>query len=329
MSELCYINNPNSLFRKYAKLITSLTKHQLFRDYLGLPNKKIALLLPNGFHEIDSEQGKLIVYSRAIYSPKLTPALQKLDLVQPWLKSFKEAEKIIAWSLGLIGGFPSKTLQSIMFAVNTFNPDAHEENTSVDGYAARQSGVDEVWNSIRGGAGDTSSDTDANLYTFISASTTSNQWDRFYRCAFLYDTSSLPDGITVDSALHRAYVTAKTPDDFNQGIEIVNSNLVSNTALENADYQNIGTTQQATALDITGLNTSAYNDWTLNSTGIGNISLSGITKFGSRTTGDRSNTEPTWASADEGRATAQSADGANAPKLEVTYNIPSGFFAIL
>ncbi len=92
-AELCYANNPNSLFKKYSLLITWFANHPFGRSYLGIPQvkEKIGLLTPNGYHLIVEEnKDTLKAYfeftTRAIYASLLLPALQKLDQIQLYIE---------------------------------------------------------------------------------------------------------------------------------------------------------------------------------------------------------------------------------------------------
>ena len=160
--ELSYATNPQSLFRKYAKLVTWFSNQQLGRDFLKhnnlfIPNEKLGLLLPNGYIRLgtigkDKREAQLVVTTRACYAPRLYPALQAIDLVSRWITSFDEAKELLAWYLGLRGQ-PLWATRGIMFAVSTFNPDANEESTSVDGQVYAGS-AGQTWTNLRNRSGD-------------------------------------------------------------------------------------------------------------------------------------------------------------------------------
>lgn len=328
--ELCYRNNPKSLFRKYAPLVTFLTRHQLFRDYVSYKGfvvpKNTDLLLPNGYREYLGKQGKkhyfqTIVSTKAIFASKLYPALYYLDKAAPFLKTMENAEEFLLGQLGLLKPkehwneyrqilewFPHYAVE------DTFNPDANPESTSVDGTAGRDTAG--TWAAVRDGAG-TLADDLIRLITRLSSGGTN--WARIDRGVTLFDTSSIPDGDDISAANEQLFPAVIT-DNFNQNMDIVVCAPASNTALVTGDYNiaNWTMTAQATALDVTNLTLNAYNTWTLNSTGIGNISKTGITKFGTVMSGDMTNTEPTPAAADV-NVNPDSADHTNKPKLVVTH----------
>lgn len=323
--ELCYLNNPESLFRKYAHLVTWLARTNVGRAYLGVP-KDIALMLPNGFLRSDGDKyGEGTFYTQAVYSPKLYPALAKLDAVQQWLRDFREARDLLAWELGITREMPGIARATMLATGGPYYPDAHAETTTVDGYAGRDA-VNEAWAAIHDGAGNASDDTTAEqAFVFIlNATTTSNQWGYIRRAFFLFDTSALPDSAIVSAGTFSFYVTGRN-DNLSQSAALIDTTPASNTAIANADYANTGTTEQATALDITTMSDAAYNDWTLNAAGKASIALTGITKFGLRGSSDRADTAPSWVSNVSGGINGYMADqGSNQPKLVVTYSLPSG-----
>lgn len=326
--ELNYQNNSKSLFRKYAFLITSLAKHQVFRDYVmdktfSMP-KGVDLLLPNGYIEkLDKKQRRLTVTTRAVYAPKLYPALYTLDLANNWLGGFGEAQRFLLGSLGLIRDreFLPLLLKLPLFTVATFNPNAHPETTSVDGYAVRT--ATEVWATIRAGAGTSASDLDTNLICQYATGTSPN-WSAFYRIFTLFDTSSLGNGAVISGATQSFYTV--TDGNFAVSLRIVTTTPASNTAIVAADYSQQGTVAQATDRTTASMSLNAYNDWTLNSTGIGNISLTGITKFGLRVAGDADNVEPTPGNGlISNMREHHSTEGVNKTKLVVTYTLGKTF----
>jgi len=132
-----------------------------------------------------------------------------------------------------------------------------------------------------------------------------------------FDTSSIPDTATIDSAVVSLYgtlTTQTTADDYS----VVANTGAANASYSVADFDQFGTTKFAT--DITGASFSAtgYNDWTLNATGIAAISKTGVSKLGFRSSKDISNTAPLGAN----YVLAYSADftgTSSDPKLVVTY----------
>ncbi len=339
--ELCYANNPQSLFRKYAPLVTSLTKSQCFRDWLSdktfkLPDatEKISLLLPNGFIEKRDNICKLTVTTRAVYAPKLYPALKVIDFFNKnrFYSTFSEMQKALLYELAQVKEFEkfpnpfgyqyNQMVNKLRFATLTFYPDAHPETTSVDGRIYRGTGArKEAFSTIRTSAGDTAIDneTASQLCNLESADTTNN-YLYMLRGYFLFDTSSLGAGITITSSTFNVTGASTKNDAFTQGIALILCAPASNTALATGDYLNITYTRQATDVSIASYNITGLNTWTLNATGLSNIAKTGITKFATVTSGDMDNSAPSWSGSANSYANCNFADNGSAkPNLVVVY----------
>ena len=206
--------------------------------------------------------------------------------------------------------------------VSTFYPDDHAESTSVDGDATE--GTDASWSTLRGAAGDTASSNAASLYAQLVATSSSNVWSGMARGITLFDTSGLPDGDAITSAVLKIYtediLDGLSPAD---SLSLVTTTPASNTNIVGADYAQFGSTKQAADLPLSGLSDDAYNSFTLNATGLGNISKTGITKFGIRLKSDTDNSEPTWSSGASRHVQIAAADesigGEARPALVVTH----------
>lgn len=212
-------------------------------------------------------------------------------------------------------------------AVSTFFPGA----TAVDGHAGRDS-AGETWAAQRGGAGTVAADAGAQP-RFAIGTNGASLWQTCYRSILLFDTSSIPDADTIDSATMEIVAIGRV-DDFSvgQSASMVASTPASNTALVNGDYSQVNTAKQATDKTLASftVDSIAYNAFNLNATGLTNISKTGVSKFGLRITSDFDNVEPTvgasktaqieWASAEEVLAEDKR------PKLVVTHTAaPSTF----
>lgn len=351
--ELCYKNNPKSLFRKYAPLITSLTKHQLFRDYvidktLKMPQEELGLLLPNGYQTKPQRiskklwQRKTVITPRAIYSPKLYPALYYLDKAAVFLRDLEEAENFFLGQLGLLKREEYLSDYKEIFkwfphyaATTIARPDPNPETTTVDGFTER-SVVDEIFATIRGGAGTSADDSTAGIsFTRVQASTTTNQFQAIRRFVMLYDASAIPDGDNIDSAT----LDAKSDGIANTlggtpAVQITTSSPASNTAIVAGDFAvaNFGGTSFGSR-NLADLTPAAVFTWTVNGSGLTNISKTGITKWAFRADWDVDNSfGGTWASAADARLDGQQAEAAgttNDPTLTVTHSVPGGGFLAL
>lgn len=312
--ELCYTNNPKSLFRKYARLVTWFSNTNVGRDYLGLKfNEPIKLFLPNGYHKIiDVKKDKAIVeatfFTRAKFSPLLYPALNKVDLMQPYLSSFEEAKVALMMALKLYKGddYIKRLLNQPHFAEFTFRSDPDPETTSVDGYLTEGNAV---WTTCRNAATATGEVNESGTSLIVGVNNTFQlTWS-----ILLFDTSSLSDTNVIAEA--SLAVTVTSIDGGDSGY-IVTSAPASNTALVGGDYDSRGSVAQSDApLALTGTGVKSQD---FNATGIGNIAKTGVSKFGIRPSDDFDNTEPD----NTERADFASADTSGTssdPLLTVTY----------
>jgi len=335
--EHCYANNKNSLFRKYAYLITTLArKHDIFREFVTKESslvvpKDVSLLLPNGYQEFDGKQGRLTVTTRPIYAPHLYPILAKIDAYAPFIRDFQEAQDMLMFLTKETKQKPSfipykempRLFAEIAFA--TFNPDAHPESTSVDGYLI-VGAVDVTWATIKADTtADTINDSGANYVAgcgYVECSTTTNQFRYLGRGVELFDTSSLGAGFSIDTSTFSVWGKTGGLDQLSpqQSIAMVRSAPASNTGLVSADFGTFTLTRQSDTNINTGAswNTNAYLDYALNATGKGNIAKTGITKFGTAFSCDIDNSAPTWSSGQASYGGTNFAEnGSNIPKLVV------------
>lgn len=207
-------------------------------------------------------------------------------------------------------------------------------NSPVDGFTSR-GGVDEDWATLRGGAGNAADVTGTQfLVQGLSASTTSNQYSQINRGHFLFDTSVIGAGATIDTAVISLWSNSKLNQlsggaSANSACVIVQSTCAATNTLANSDYGQTGSTDFGQSVAQSSITDSAYNDITLNASGEANIDVAGISKFATRSLWDLNNTTTglTWSS--EGvqgwfAATADTADTTNDPKLTGTFTAGGG-----
>lgn len=314
-------------------MVTWFANTGIGRDYLGVP-KDIGLMLPNGY--IRTDDGKhcqATFIPKAIYAPKLYPALAKIDMVYEYLKhfgdlkkwyaSFDEFKKLLVWNLDL-GAKHIPALAGMMFVSPlTVYPNPHPETTSVDGDVAYQDvGVDHTWATIHDateGLNDIQTASGEANFANLNSGTGSGKWWMFVRSFFLFDTSPIGATSAVSSATCSFYATLRL-DTYTDELCLVSSNPASNTDLAFADYDQLGTTLYAPNITFADISTGAYNPFTLNATGRSAINVIGITKFGLRSNYDRTDTPPTWQIEITGRIVGYYSDqGSNQPKLIVNY----------
>lgn len=193
---------------------------------------------------------------------------------------------------------------------------------SLDGYVGR-GGVNQTFANIRAGAGNDSSYVTNTGDVQLSATSTTNQFADLYRNITLFDTSTIPAGATISSATLSIYGVNKgnglgSPP----GLLLVSSNPASTSALVNADYSTLGSTDFGSAT-YSSLIVGRYMNISLNASGMSNITKGGISKFGLVIEWDFVGTfSGTWASLqntfmqwNNGNATT------NKPILTVNYSV--------
>lgn len=217
-----------------------------------------------------------------------------------------------------------------------YRPDAGDPGTTTidgsvwQGYSA--AGV--IWATIRTDAGNTKDTTTADfILTYASThNVTSDQWTNLVRAIFLFDTSDIPDGDTIDAATLSIKGTSKA-DTFTTpmapDVDIYTSTPNTNTTLLVGDYAQVqGTSQTGSPITYANWSTIAYNDFTFNATGRGNISKTGVSKFGTRNQNyDVANVTPTWEGGKVANIYGNFADTAGTdsdPKLVVVHTAAAG-----
>jgi len=228
-----------------------------------------------------------------------------------------------------------------------FRPDAHPETSSVDGYIDSHDLGGLTWETIRTGTqGDIFTD-DAGGYSGfeISADANTDKWDFFIRGIISFDTSTLPDDITISSAvlsLHggagKGDQLASSPTVNIYGVTLHSDNNLGGTEAEiKAIWDSFGNTAYSTEISYASWDDAGWNDFTLNADGLASISKTGNTRFGFRNVNyDVSNVAPTWGAYpnDDCWIYFWTADYSEdlAPKLTVTYTtstMTAGNFAVV
>lgn len=316
------------LFKTYQRELLAFANTQFGRDYLGIKtDSKIVKLTPDSWHiQVGEREYQATFYSRSPFLTKVSLALTGLDFVADVVDTARliaQREFVIPHFLGLT---TRPGLPVVLFDTVTKNPDANPETTTVDGYVERD-GVDEVFGTIRAGAGTGSADSGTTAAFKVTCSTTNNQYATIRRNIYLFDTSSLTGSATISAAVMGLYVTNKITTLGSQSSNIYTSTPASDTALANTDYGNTGTTAQATAVALADITTSAYNDYTFDATGISGISKTGVSKYSVKIVADGGNSAPSWGSGQEAAVTTNFSDaGSNKPRLVITYTLPTAAF---
>jgi len=215
--------------------------------------------------------------------------------------------------------------------VSTFFPDAGTGATTVDGSVSRSlnGGSGEAWADIRANAGNDVQDISAiALQWGQQTDSASPNFTYITRPIWLFDTGTLPNNDTIDSATLSIFGTSKTDQITTEMVmNIVSSNPATSNDLVAADYGTFGSTKFVdSGITLTNWSITAYNEFTLNLNGRNNISLTGISKFGGRTEHDIDNSSPGGPftiQADNANGNyADAAGTANDPQLVVTHTTP-------
>lgn len=221
---------------------------------------------------VDNESGETIV-SRYRVDPE-EAVIQVIEHNLSVMKNIHDGKRIIK---GKVGNTTS-----------TFFPDASPETSSVDGYIRYETGASGSWVEAHDATDGTSVDTDTAGILFVGSGESNSQTGnyRIIRAFVLFDTSSIPDGDDIDSAVLSGMARNKSDldNDAQAYINVFETTPASNTDLVLADYDQIGTTKLSSDADITSIDATdtVYTDFTLNGSGIALINKTGVTKLGFR-----------------------------------------------
>ncbi len=307
--ELCYANNPDSLFRKYRHLVTEFANHGAGADFLHLPREEYHLILPNGFQLREGNNYYLEVTTRPVLAYRLYPALVGLDNCLEYIESAEDAMKFLFSATGV-----SREIHPLEYAFmadsSTFNPNANPETTSVDGYVYASN---ENWNTLRSASSGNALDSGTTFGTYSGIKSSIYNIARGFT---LFDTSALGSSVGITSSTIALYAEAN-PQGY---VCLVTSTPASNTGLISDDFDQVGSSEMADRVLMGGI--EGTKTWTLSTTGMAQISKTGITKFGFRFEKDFDNVAPTTDTSSEPRFRA--ADyGSSKPTLTVNYTTTS------
>jgi hypothetical protein len=209
------------------------------------------------------------------------------------------------------------------FAEATFYP-AAGANSPVDGHVVRSS-VGESFANIVDGAGTSASATSTGTSFAKITRAGAGSFTEMRRGIYLFDTSSLDDSATINSAIFSIYGTGKGNAAGSPDLGVVSSNPTSNDDVVAGDYikSKFGNTDFATRITYASYSTTGYNAFSLNASGLAAISLTGITKFGARLSWDIDESDGTTADGDSTfvGSFADFAGTSQDPKLVVDYTV--------
>lgn len=305
-------------FSQYQKQLVWFANTHFGKWFLKIDsNKKIISITPSSYTSFEKiKDGKIFFKSNFTTTAQYS---KKLNALIGWLpfntvrSEYKKGQWYLVPKFGL--------------TTTTVYPDASTGATTVDGQISVNGDVSNgSWASKRGAAtGDAAFPTTSNMRVGLECSNDAgNPWRTISRSAFLFDTSSIGDTDTIDTATISLYCEAKANNfaaltSAQKDLEIVDSTPAANNNLTTADFDQFGTTTYST-VNYDSISALAYNDFVLSSAGEGQISKTGISKFGVRMGADMDNSEPTFDSAKEIVVRFSAADnGSNKPTLVVTH----------
>jgi len=168
---------------------------------------------------------------------------------------------------------------------------------SVDGSVGQGSLSGDTFSNLVNGSGDSSGDTGglASLCK-INSNATTNLWDDIDRGVILFDTNTLDYDKNIYNANISLYIYSVIQDTLNckPDIGIYETAPASDTALVDADYATFGSLLLSNEIAYDDIVVSSYNSWNLNAAGRSKINREDITKFGTRSNYDATNTAPSW-----------------------------------
>jgi hypothetical protein len=196
-----------------------------------------------------------------------------------------------------------------------------------DGYVQRDlgAGTPDSFANIRTGAGNGASTAPgADRCAALDGATTTDTYSRMNRAIFGFDTSSIGDSDTIDSATFSLSPAFKANALGSDDIHCCAATPASNSAIANSDYGNTGSTSFGSITYANWTADGGYDDFTLNASGLAHISKTTYTFFATRLNWDVNNTTTglTWASGANTRFECIYADFAGTsrdPKLVVNY----------
>lgn len=186
---------------------------------------------------------------------------------------------------------------------------------TADGYTLWGDLSGQTWTTGRNAAGVSWNNVDIYGLWGIYSNSNPDEWENFYRVKASYDTSSIPDGATINSVQIDMNLVSPV-NFFGDKLAITSATMASNTVLDVADHAvaNCGTTLFSGGVDMV----NGPHLENLNADGVAHINKTGYTKFCFNSMIDVLNDEPTWSS-ERGSYGFLSTSEDNSLKLIVNY----------
>jgi len=239
---------------------------------------------------VDDKNGEIVNE----YTDEITKIKHQRKLTRNPLEAIIQA---LEHTIKIVGKKNTEIIKgSVGRTTSTFYPEAGTAGSTGDD-AAYYSG-NASWATFHDASSGTGMEggTKVNPITLVRMRTTGNM-EFMARSMLTFDTSAIPDGDDIDSAVLSIHGdtsskwTQETTGWVNE-LAIVEFTGV-NVNFTTADYDNFATTKLATNIAISAWDINGYNDFTLNASGLANINKTGISKFGMVQENDRANSAPT------------------------------------
>jgi len=209
----------------------------------------------------------------------------------------------------------------------TVYPDAGIGGTTVDGYVARDVVTDASFAILRAGAGTSADKTSGQTRPWLVERDASGNWMNLYRSIHTFDTSSIPDTDTINSATFSisSYADNVDPANVDPDCNVYGSTPAANNDLAAADYAQTGSIAYSDSpiLIDDWVTSGAYNNFAFNATGKAAIVKTGITALSWKNANyDNANVAPALGNGQRftiGAYFADFAGTANDPKLVVEH----------
>lgn len=206
---------------------------------------------------------------------------KKVEVIDTELVTIVENEEYVLTKTVPASFFEGAQLPVYTDTTSTFYPDPDTETNTVDGPVRQIYSVDSgvLWSTIIADAGTSARPSDADsTVAYFNPDTDADKWKQLHRGIFLFDTSSIADTDTIDSATLSLYGSSKDDQlsqDPEMDVNIYSSSPASNTDLVGGDFDSLGSTAFSTAIGFTAFSTAGYNDFVLNANGLAQIKRSG------------------------------------------------------
>jgi hypothetical protein len=199
-------------------------------------------------------------------------------------------------------------------------------NATYDGSVA--SGTDATWPAMRNGVGTSISVLQNNTLSGQTNSgpfNVSGQYSEHWRGLITWDTSAIPDGATITSAVVSVYGRDKLNELGTVNFAIIDANPSSRSSYVMEDYNKTTFTRMAPDILYGTFTDDVWQNFTLNAQGRANISKTGLTTFMFTHSADVDSSPLTWAndsmSAFEIRGLSY-LSGSYTPFITINYDIP-------